>query len=223
MAQTLWPRPMQRRSYRCHHTRPPSGFARPGGIRLAVAALPRPRVPPAPVPARPAPGSARGALMASSAVASASYPPLTLLQTPTTWSCTPTLRIIRSAQKPAKRLGFYHLILQHGSRQCPRPLPQGQVFVGLKGSPYSPPPCAPSPMPLVRSHASGPQSAPCGALIAPTPPVMMCPRSTWEETSHGEAKAAQNEKVPLTKHGCPATANPRRYRAGQGRGDGSRL
>ena len=35
-----------RRSYRCHHTRPPSGFARPGGIRLAVAALPRPRVPP---------------------------------------------------------------------------------------------------------------------------------------------------------------------------------
>src|SRR5262245_8809253 len=53
------------------------------------------------------------------------------------WSCTPTLRIIRSAQKPAKRLGFYHLILQHGSRQCPRPLPQGQVCVGLKGSPYS--------------------------------------------------------------------------------------
>jgi hypothetical protein len=46
MAQTLWPRPMQRRSYRCHHTRPPSGFARPGGIRQAVAALPHPRVPP---------------------------------------------------------------------------------------------------------------------------------------------------------------------------------
>ena len=66
-------------------------------------------------------------------------------------SCTPTLRIIRSAQQPAKRLGFYHLILQHGSRQCPRPLPQGQVFVGLEGSPYSPSPCAPSPIPLVRS------------------------------------------------------------------------
>src|ERR1700758_5265195 len=51
-------------------------------------------------------------------------------------SCTPTLRIIRSASKPAQRRGFYHLILQHGSRHCPCPLPQGQVFVGLKGSPY---------------------------------------------------------------------------------------
>src|SRR5215813_11839385 len=97
-------------------------------------------------------------------------PPLPLCPCPAGWSyhlasrsCTPTLRIIRSAQKPAKRLGFYHLILQHGSRQCPRPLPQGQVFVGLKGSPYSLPPCTPSPTPLVRSHASGPQSAPCGA------------------------------------------------------------
>ena len=41
------------------------------------------------------------------------------------------------------------------------------------------------------------QSAPCGEWIIPNPPVMMSPRSTWEETSDGEAQAAHHENVPL--------------------------
>src|SRR5215831_12260768 len=85
------------------------------------------------------------------------------------------------------------------------------------------PPMLHPPRPLVRSHACRIESAPCGELIPPNPPVMMRPREIWEESSHGEAKAAHHENVPLAKQSCPTAADPGRYRAGQRRGHGSRL
>jgi hypothetical protein len=47
-----------------------------------------------------------------------------------------------------------------------------------------------------------------GELITPNPPVMMSPRSTWEETSDGEAKAARNVQVPLAQQSRQAAAGP---------------
>src|SRR5215813_5426627 len=68
------------------------------------------------------------------------------------------------------------------------------------------------PRPLGRSHACGTEAAPCGALITPHSAVMMSPRETWEDSSHGEAKAAHHETVPLATPSCPAAADPGRYR-----------